>query len=76
MMTLSEISQFYAADAANFDARIRVLRKMAETASDPDTRQMLLQRATMLEPIVRQSRALARYTADYYRKEGGTHATY
>ena len=76
MMTLSEISQLYAADAASFDARIRSLRKMAEDTDDPSTRQMLLQRITALEPILRQCRALERYTADYYQKENQNHATY
>ena len=76
MMTLSEISQMYAADAANFDARIRSLRKRAADTADPDARQMLLQRATALEPILRQSRALERYTANYYQKEDRKHATH
>ena len=74
MRKLSDISQMYAADAALFDSRIRRLRQMAEATADPDTRQTLLRRIAELEPIVRQSRALARYTANYYGKEDTSHA--
>ena len=74
MLSLLAMSQLYDMDAERFADRIRRLRRMADDTADPNIKQDLLQRIAALEPIVRQSRALAHFTAHYYDKENNEHA--
>ncbi|MEG2176748.1 MAG: hypothetical protein RRY97_07730 [Oscillibacter sp.] len=65
-MTLFEISESYASSAGAIRLRITELRLASRREEDDEIRRALLRRIAVLEPLLRETRELAVYTAHYY----------
>ena len=65
-MTLLELSVYYADSAAAIRSRILQLRAQEHITPDPEEARRLRRRAEELEPLLRETRALAVLTARYY----------
>ena len=75
-MNLQELSTIYSADAETFALRIHQLQQQLRRETDPDTAFQLRSRIAQLEPLLRQSRALARVTRHYYDRGDSRNETY
>ena len=67
-MTLEEISRCYEEAAVPLRARLRELRKMLETAADPEEIWHIKRRIHELTPMLTQMNELAELTAHYYER--------
>ena len=67
-MTLAELSECYEAAAVPLRARLRELRKMLETAQDPEEIFHIKRRIAELTPMLTQMNELAELTAHYYER--------
>ena len=67
-MTLQEISRCYEEAAVPLRARLRELRKMLETATDPEEIWHIKRRIHELTPMLTQMNELAELTAHYYER--------
>lgn len=67
-MTLYELSFAYEADAVQLRMRITELREQARRTEDAECRRALCRRMAELEPLLRQSRELAKLTRHYYER--------
>lgn len=67
-MTLQEISRSYEEAAVPLRARLRELRKMLETATDPEEIWHIKRRIHELTPMLTQMNELAELTAHYYER--------
>ena len=65
-MTLQEISRCYEEAAVPLRARLRELRQMLETATDPEEIWHIKRRIHELTPMLTQMNELAELTAHYY----------
>ena len=65
-MTLSQLSQEYAAAAELISRRLALLRQAQRDAADPLRRAALERRIAALRPLLRECRQLQRLTAHYY----------
>lgn len=65
-MTLPELSREYEASADLLRHRIKLLRKMLRSTSDPEERWRLNRRILDLTPMLTQMNDLAELTAHYY----------
>lgn len=65
-MTLSELSACYEAAAVPLRARLKELRGMLETSSDPEEIFHIKRRINELTPMLTQMNELAELTAHYY----------
>lgn len=75
-MTLLEISAGYADSAAALRLRITELRTAMKTLSDPEELRVLRTRIAALDPLLRETRALAELTAHYYDRSCRKHENY
>ena len=73
-MTLREISHQYSADAQRFDRRIRELERALVREPEAERQRQLKRRMAELQPLLRQSRSMARLTAHYYDGKEVRHA--
>ena len=67
-MTLEEISRCYEEAAVPLRARLRELRQMLETATDPEEIWHIKRRIHDLTPMLTQMNELAELTAHYYER--------
>ena len=67
-MTLQEISRCYEEAAVPLRARLRELRQMLETATDPEEIWHIKRRIHELTPMLTQMNELAELTAHYYER--------
>lgn len=67
-MTLLEISRGYEEAAAPLRARLRELRLMLETATDPEEIWHIKRRIHDLTPMLTEMNELAELTARYYER--------
>ena len=67
-MTLLEISRCYEEAAVPLRARLRELRQMLETATDPEEIWHIKRRIQELTPMLTQMNELAELTAHYYER--------
>ena len=67
-MTLEEISRCYEEAAVPLRARLRELRQMLETATDPEEVWHIKRRIHDLTPMLTQMNELAELTAHYYER--------
>ena len=67
-MTLQEISRCYEEAAVPLRARLRELRQMLETATDPEEIWHIKRRIHELTPMLTQMNELAELTARYYER--------
>jgi hypothetical protein len=65
-MTLQELSRCYEEAAVPLRARLRLLRQMLSTETDPDEIFRIKQRIATLTPMLTQMNELAELTAHYY----------
>ena len=65
-MTLQELSAEYEAAAVPLRARLSLLRKLLEQATDPEEIWHLQRRIAELTPMLTQMNELAELTAHYY----------
>lgn len=65
-MTLKEISLCYEAAAVPLRARLKELRAMLKTETDPDAIWHIKRRIADLSPMLTQMNELAELTAHYY----------
>ena len=65
-MTLLELSVHYAESAAAIRRRLLQLRAQEQITPDPDEARRLRRRMEALQPLLRETRALALLTARYY----------
>lgn len=75
-MTLQEMSHQYRDDARVFAARIRLLEQQKTREPDAEAQRRLQRRIVELQPLLRQSRALAEVTGRYYDRRYHGHALY
>ena len=75
-MTLLEMSAVYADSAAALRLRIAELRAAMGALSDPEELRALRARIAALDPLLRESRALAELTAHYYDRSYRKHEKY
>ena len=71
-MTMLELSYTYRSSAAGLRERIRELRTAMRQATDPEEIRALQARISALDPLLREMRELALFTAHYYDR-GGRH---
>ena len=67
-MTLYELSFVYEEDAVRLRLRMTKLRQQARGTEDAERRRALYRRMAELEPLLRQSRELAKLTRHYYER--------
>ena len=67
-MTLEEISKCYEEAAVPLRVRLRELRQMLETATDPEEIWHIKRRIHDLTPMLTQMNELAELTAHYYER--------
>lgn len=67
-MTLYELSFVYEEDALRLRLRMTELRQQARGTEDTERRRALYRRMAELEPLLRQSRELAKLTRHYYER--------
>ena len=65
-MTLLEISHDYEAAAALLRKRLKELRQMMKTETDPEKLWYIRRRIVALEPLLTEMNELAELTAHYY----------
>lgn len=65
-MTLTELSHSYEASAQLLRRRLRQLRQMRQTETDPETLWRIQRRIAELTPILTEMNELAELTAHYY----------
>ena len=65
-MTLAELSKDYEAAAVPLRARLRELRRLLATETDPEAVWHLQRRIAELTPMLTQMNELAELTAHYY----------
>ena len=65
-MTLQELSRCYEEAAVPLRARLRQLRRMLNTETDPDEIFRIKHRIAILTPMLTQMNELAELTAHYY----------
>ena len=73
-MTLREISHQYNTDAQRFARRVRELEQELLRESDAERQLQLKRRVADLQPLLRQSRSMARLTEHYYDAKEARHA--
>ena len=75
-MKLQELSGQYSVDAQRFAARIRRLEEELQQTTDTAQAYRLQRRIAELQPLLRQSRALAQLTQHYYDRGYQRHDVY
>ena len=65
-MTLLQLSQMYAKNAARLHERLQMLRCELKQTSDPELRFALQRRIDALRPLWREARELSHYCRHYY----------
>lgn len=75
-MKLQELSHQYRTDAEAFAGRIHHLEQRLRHETDPAAARRLQQRIAELQPLLRQSRAMAQLTEHYYDRGYSKHGSY